>query len=50
MEVKNLDGVVSRIQEVTMQRIERAGGRTAVVRSLDEAKTFLDDIKCGPPA
>ncbi len=40
-ELKAERGVVSRIQQATIERIRKAGGFAAVIRSLDELKEAL---------
>lgn len=40
-ELKRKDGVVSKIQQATLDRIEKAGGLALVVRSLEELKSVL---------
>lgn len=40
-ELKTQKGVVSRIQKVTIDRINKAGGFAKVVRSLEDMKQWL---------
>jgi hypothetical protein len=40
-ELKTQEGVVSRIQKVTIDRINKAGGFAKVVRSLEDMKQWL---------
>ena len=41
IEVKAPDGVVSKLQEVRMNELRKAGAVVAVARTLDEAKAIL---------
>ena len=41
MEVKTETGRVSKLQEITIQRIQAAGGAACVVRSVREAEEML---------
>ena len=41
MEVKTETGRVSKLQEITIQRIQAAGGAACVVRSVWEAEEML---------
>ena len=43
-EVKNTNGRLSKLQEVTLRRISEAGGRAFVVKSLDEVKAALEVV------
>lgn len=44
LEVKTATGKVSKVQELIHRKIRAAGGYCAVVRSVDEATSWLDDI------
>ena len=46
-EVKTPGGRTTGLQEATLYRIRNAGGAAHVVRSLDEAKTALRELKGG---
>lgn len=45
LEVKNEKGRTTKLQDVTIKRIQDAGGYAAVVRSLDEVKTIVAAVK-----
>lgn len=45
LEVKNEKGKTTKLQEITLNAIHRAGGYAAVVRSLDEVKTIVAAVK-----
>ena len=44
-EVKNTNGRLSKLQEVTLGRISEAGGRAFVVRSLDDVLSALESME-----
>ena len=44
LEVKTPDGKVTKLQEVALAKIQSAGGVSAVVRSVDEVKTIIEEI------
>jgi len=45
LEVKTPDGKVTKLQEVTLAKIQAAGGMGVVVRSVDEVKTIIETIR-----
>ena len=45
LEVKTTDGKVTKLQEITLAKIQAAGGVSAVVRSVDEVKTIIEEIR-----
>ena len=45
LEVKTPDGKATKLQEVALAKIKAAGGVSAVVRSVDEAKTIIEEIR-----
>jgi hypothetical protein len=44
IEVKTDKGRLSRLQEYTIKRIKASGGAACVVRSVEEAKRFMEGI------
>ena len=45
LEVKTSDGKVTKLQEVTLAKIQAAGGAGAVVRSVDEVKKIIETMR-----
>ena len=45
LEVKTATGRLTKLQEVTLAKINAAGGLGVVVRSVDEVKTIIEEIR-----